>query len=212
MCCFGRKSSYDHPPPKPVMLPSSSEVEVENLSQSLDSLSIHQTQPTTTTRSMWSAQTSSPAPPTSPPSKKPSFYIDSPIPRFPLPSPPRCRHCNSIATRDIVNSSNRNNNAGRPYYKCLPCKQSPMANPQKGWITWDDDIGVHENNRTCICGLACRQGRAGSDSVWEGKGFWTCAVGRCSFISYRKDAYTMREAGQRGLEGWNEGFEPWLLG
>ncbi|KAL8710760.1 MAG: hypothetical protein Q9220_004778 [cf. Caloplaca sp. 1 TL-2023] len=146
--------------------------------------------------------------------KRPS----SNIPYFPLRSP-RCRHCGWIPKyRDKVLPTNPNGNADRPYYKCVKCKQNASPNARKtgdrikGWITWDDHIGISPENRPCFCagGYACRQDMAGVDSFYPGGGFWTCATGSCNFLSFRRDALTDDEAYKRGAPQ-DGGFEPWLL-
>ncbi|KAI4256458.1 MAG: hypothetical protein L6R42_006203 [Xanthoria sp. 1 TBL-2021] len=172
---------------------------VDKLSQSIHSLSIH----LSGTSSIISApSTLSTKPPSIPPTPQnpttttTTTITTPPIPSFPLPTPPHCRTCNSLGTRDTVRPTNGNNNVDRPYYICTNCKSNPALlakNPQKGWITWDDDIGVHENNTTCFCGWVCRQDRAGSGSVWAGKAFWKCAVGKCGYRSFQEDALTDEE-------------------
>ena len=166
------------------------------------------------------------------PSITPSSTAGGPkIPAFPRFSPPQCRRCSWIPKkRETVLNKNPNGNAGRPYYICIKCKNVPSASsPQQhyhpssakisqwrskrekeGWIAWDDNIGIASTNRPCYCGFVCRQDRAGVDSGYPGGGFWTCAVGVCGFLSFRRDALTEMEARKRGLPA-DEMFEPWLL-
>ncbi|KAI4164463.1 MAG: hypothetical protein LQ342_001776 [Letrouitia transgressa] len=174
---------------------------------------------------------SSVAKPPSPPIKNESTPSITPsaaekrgqIPIFPMPSAPQCRRCHWIPKRrEIVGISNPNGNAGRPYYICIKCKQYNNNNDsissstqlrrreRDGWITWDDDIGIRATNRPCYCGFVCRQGRAGVNSGYPGGGFWTCAIGKCNFLSFRRDAVPEWEARERGLPS-DDGFEPWLL-
>ncbi|KAL8991467.1 MAG: hypothetical protein Q9169_007861 [Polycauliona sp. 2 TL-2023] len=226
MCCFGRNNkkipdpTFHHPPPKPIMLPASSSDLDDQLSQSFHSLSI---KPSPTVSSIVSvpATLTPTKPPTQPlplPPQNPTGTtpINSPIPLFPLPSPPRCRTCNLPGNHNKVLPTNRNNNAPRPYYVCLHCKSTPALlarNPAKGWITWNDDIGIDVHNPACFCapGWVARQDKAGRNSKWAGKGFWTCAVGGCGYKSFRQDGLTDEEVRREGLEWWHEGFEPWLL-
>lgn len=158
--------------------------------------------------------TSSPGP-TPPPGPPPA--PTGRIPTFPRPTAPQCRRCGWIPKyRDTVRPNNPNGNAGRPYYRCVRCKTNSTPDVLKtsrdvsGWICWDDYIGIEEGNRACECGLACRQGKGGVNSDYPGGGFWTCAVGRCGFLSYRLDALTNEEAFKRGAPR-DEGFEPWLV-
>ncbi|KAL9037326.1 MAG: hypothetical protein Q9214_005751 [Letrouitia sp. 1 TL-2023] len=154
------------------------------------------------------------------------------IPIFPVPSAPQCRRCHWIPKRrEIVSISNPNGNAGRPYYICIKCKQynnnnnysssstqqyvsakiSQLRRREKdGWIAWDDNIGIEVTNRPCYCGFVCRQDKAGVNSWYPGGGFWTCAIGNCDFLSFRRDALQEWEARERGLPT-DERFEPWLL-
>ena len=136
------------------------------------------------------------------------------IPTFPRPNAPQCRRCGWIPRRwETVKSDNQNGNIGRRYYICIKCKNDPNVpgtRSEKGWLSWDDNIGIHQDNRPCFCGYVCRQDRAGPDSFYPGGGFWTCATGTCSFLSWRKDGLTNDEALNRGLSPY-DGFEPWQL-
>lgn len=155
------------------------------------------------------------------------------IPVFPVSSAPQCRHCPWIPRqRETVGKSNPNGNADRPYYICIKCKEynrkiSSSGTQQQqqhasaetsqlrrrendGWIAWDDNIGIQATNRPCYCGFVSRQDRRGANSMYPGGGFWTCAIGRCDFSSFRRDALTEREARERRLPS-DDGFEPWLL-
>ncbi|KAI4230793.1 MAG: hypothetical protein LQ349_006024 [Xanthoria aureola] len=205
--------SRDHPPPKTII--SSNPSDVENLSQSFHALSIHPSPASSviSAPSILSTPTPTPTPP--PPPQNPTTTTPRPpIPPFPLPTPPRCRTCDSSGTRNTVRPNNRNNNGNRPYYTCSNCKSTPALlarNPQKGWITWDDDTGVDAHNTACFCGWVCRQDRAGRDSPWAGKGFWKCAVGRCGYVSFREDGLTDEEVRKLGLASWHQGFEPTLV-
>ena len=215
MCCFGRKRShnqpYNHLPPKPILSPNPSEI--DTLSQSFHSLSIHPSPTATTipTSKTLSTKTKSiPLRPQTPTTTTTTTTTPTPpIPTFPLRTPTPCLTCSTPGTPSTVLASNLNNNVHRPYYKCRNCKSTPALlarNPQKGWITWDDDIGVHSANRRCFCGWVCRQ-----DRMRNGKGFWTCAVGGCEYRSFREDGRTEGEVRREGLVGWDEGFEAWLL-
>lgn len=141
------------------------------------------------------------------------------IPRFPLTPTPRCpnRNCNwTPKIRSECPATNPNGNAYRPYYICIKCKKAPSPptparktrqGHSKGWITWDDAIGIHPDNPRCDCpgGWVARQDRGGENGFYQGGGFWTCATGRCAYLSFRLD-------GDPVMEGrWDDGFEPWLL-
>lgn len=222
MClCLRRKQSprsdspeHSYYSPQPVKTSS------DDLSTAFQSLSI-QSEPATTFKTTTPIQYVQPIPSpiTSPiptPLPKP-IPIATPVPKtatFPMPHHPRCRRCKWIPKfRDNVKINNPNGNAGRPYFICIKCKSNdnvPLINGKKGWISWDDYIGIHPSNRPCYCGFVSRQDRAGVDSYYPGGGFWTCATGSCSFLSYRRDALTDEEAYKKGLPR-HDGFEPWLL-
>ncbi|KAI4201420.1 MAG: hypothetical protein LQ350_003258 [Teloschistes chrysophthalmus] len=163
-------------------------------------------------------------PPTQPahqPPTQPSTRVN--IPHFPLNPIPRCPTCNWIPKkRPTCDPNNPNGNANRPFYICIRCKTRPSPEPSpsrtttttrsrsghsKGWITWDDNIGIHPDNPLCFCpgGWVARQDRGGESGFYEGGGFWTCARGRCAYLSWRADGEPAREG------RWDEGFEPWLL-
>lgn len=136
-------------------------------------------------------------------------------PNFPLPKIPRCRECEYTPTgRNYVTMKNPNGNAGRPYYICIRCKadrKPEVSQFEIGWITWDDDLGIHEKNPYCDCALLSRQDRAGKRSLYPGIGFWTCASGACGYLSFRIDGLTDDEARKSDAPP-DDGFRPWLLG
>ena len=139
-------------------------------------------------------------------------------PKFPLRTHPTCRQCGWVPKyRSGAREDNPNNNAERSYFICVKCRQSEpsqisktsQARRRKGWITWDDAIGVSIKNPPCFCGgrvVASRQDKCGEGSNYPGGGFWTCATGQCEYISWRRDGLTNDEA-----DGWDDMFEPWLL-
>lgn len=154
--------------------------------------------------------------PSRPIASVPAAYSPSPStakePTFPLSSSPHCRRCSwRPKYRDTVKPKNPNGNVGRHYYICFQCKKDPTlpsssatSGPNgKGWITWDDRMGIDSRNPRCKCGTLARQNRAGVNSYAPGQGFWTCSTGACGYVSWRED----------GREGWagDEGFRPWLV-
>ncbi|KAL8946697.1 MAG: hypothetical protein Q9222_006940 [Ikaeria aurantiellina] len=222
MCCFGRKTYHDAPPAR--LVKPQTRRDPDDLSDAFQSLSIEpkhvaSVPSTIASPSAYTAPSTYTAPSVT--TTQSSFIPKRPssnIPFFPLRSP-QCRHCGWIPRyRDIVLPTNPNGNANRPYYKCVKCKQNASPDARKtgdrikGWITWDDHIGISPENRPCFCagGYACRQDRAGVDSFYPGGGFWTCATGSCNFLSFRNDALTDDEAYKRGAPH-DGGFEPWLL-
>ena len=184
----------------------------DDFSSSFQSLSI-QDQSSTGTQTTAPTQTSTQ---TEIPSQTVQAVPISKLFEFPAPNPPRCgrRSCGAVATWKEVKSTNQNGNVDRPFYVCMECKRNPEipgSYIEKGWISWDDDVGIRQSNRACFCGFACRQDKAGVGSKYPGGGFWTCAIGRCKFTSFRRDALTDNEALGKGLSPYDDAFEPWLL-
>ncbi|KAL8645188.1 MAG: hypothetical protein Q9210_006849, partial [Variospora velana] len=219
--CIGRRSTKAREPSSPIQAPHPANNIDDDLSSAFQSLSVHSV-PDKTTTSIQHIQVI-PTPLPTPPPSNPSFP-PSKIPTFPRSQPPTCPHCGWIPKyRNTVLPSNPNGNADRPYYICVKCKEnSANSSPdgrtktsrqrdKPGWISWDDKIGIHHKNRPCFCGYASRQDRAGVDSYYPGGGFWTCALGACDYLSFRKDGLTIREAQKKGFENYDDGFEPWLL-
>ncbi|KAI4132578.1 MAG: hypothetical protein LQ341_006258 [Variospora aurantia] len=219
--CIGRRSTKAREPSSPVQAPHPANSIDDDLSSAFQSLSVHSVpgKTTTLTQHVQAIPTPLPTPPLSNPSFPPSK-----IPTFPRSQPPKCRHCGWIPKyRNTVLPSNPNGNADRPYYICVKCKEkSANSSPngrtktsrqrdKLGWISWDDNIGIHRKNSPCFCGYASRQDRAGVDSYYPGGGFWTCALGACDYLSYREDGLTIREAQEQGFDSYDDGFEPWLL-
>ena len=137
-------------------------------------------------------------------------------PTFPMQNMPSCPNCGcKPLSRKTTSLANSNGNAGRPYYICIGCKTDPAYNMCKtgyrnGWISWDDDRGVDPSNHDCDCGVACRQDRAGNDSLCPGRGFWTCATASCGYLSFRMDGLTDDAAKAVGAAP-DAGFELWLF-
>ena len=98
-------------------------------------------------------------------------------------SPYQCRYCDSTdLDRDVVRPGNPIGNVGRPYYVCANPDCPKVTNPGqhiRGWVTWDDNIGVDPRNPPCDCGRSTRE-----DTARAGHRFWTCSRGRCDF--YRR--------------------------
>ncbi|KAL7911194.1 hypothetical protein GGI35DRAFT_446788 [Trichoderma velutinum] len=90
----------------------------------------------------------------------------------PPPKPPTCGKCKIAGMRHITRSSNRNGNAGRPYYRCASCHN---------FLRFDDNRGNDPGNPVCHCGVpsrtqvACREkGR---------KVHYVCRQGECDFYN-----------------------------
>ena len=109
------------------------------------------------------------------------------IHRFPT-SPYQCRHCGSIHLKyDFVKPGNPNGNIGRPYYICVNPYCPNVINSAhhiRGWVTWDDNIGIDPRNPLCKCLRSAREDIAGERSPSPGHHFWTCSTGACDY--YRR--------------------------
>lgn len=80
-------------------------------------------------------------------------------------------------TRNITRSSNRNGNAGRPYYKCFGrCNK---------FVCFDDMKGVYACNPPCHCGKPSRMQVAGIDRNPPGGIHYVCIRGNCRFYALR---------------------------
>lgn len=72
----------------------------------------------------------------------------------PPDEPPICFRCDGPSKKLITRTSNRNGNAGRPYYKCRFCDE---------FLAFADDRGNDPANPLCYCGksskreVACRE-------------------------------------------------------
>jgi hypothetical protein len=71
----------------------------------------------------------------------------------------------------------------------------------RGFITWDDNVGLDSSNPKCYCGITSRQDRISVRGNLPGWGFWTCAAGQCDYFSERRDGIGYYEALDMGLFG-----------
>jgi hypothetical protein len=91
-------------------------------------------------------------------------------PAPPPEGPPTCFLCNGPSSEYTTRRSNRNGNAGRPYYKCDPCEK---------FLTFADDRGNDPLNPLCHCQVSSR--RQVSCREKGGKIHYVCRLGRCDF-------------------------------
>ena len=125
--------------------------------------------------------TTSPYRPTALPYQPTASPYQPPTLPYRLPtSPYQCRYCDSTDLEyRVVKPGNRLGNDGRPYYVCVnpDCpKVRNLDGHDRGWVTWDDNIGVDPRNPQCKCGRSSRE-----DVANAGYHFWTCSTGRCDF-------------------------------
>jgi hypothetical protein len=141
-------------------------------------------------------------------------------PTFPLPEKPKsCWAGEHMAAGRIESgtwtSSERSGNITRPYYICTTCNNGKLnvfrdSGYPRGFVTWDDGIGIHPENPRCYCGFPSRQDRKGERAHGKpfGDGFWVCASGACGYFSDRKDGVPYEDA--RKLLNFDD-FNPHLL-
>ncbi|QQK46043.1 hypothetical protein Pdw03_0941 [Penicillium digitatum] len=87
-------------------------------------------------------------------------------------NPPRCPECYEDGMRQKVRESNRNGNAGRPYYKCYPCNR---------FICFADQRGISPTNPLCHCGEYSRRQISGTSNEVPYGIHYVCARGWCRF-------------------------------
>lgn len=87
-------------------------------------------------------------------------------------SPPTCNRCDRLSSRLTTRTTNRKGNAGRPYYKCLPCNK---------FLCFIDDRGNDPNNPPCYCEESSKTYMAGSEKRVPRGLFFSCRQGACDF-------------------------------
>jgi len=80
-----------------------------------------------------------------------------------------------VGTRLVTQASNRNGNAGRPYFKCLACRK---------FLVFDDRRGNAPANPPCVCGVSSKAQLSGrlNRRAPRAKHF-VCRLGRCNFYA-----------------------------
>ncbi|KAK4233357.1 hypothetical protein C8A03DRAFT_19562 [Achaetomium macrosporum] len=68
--------------------------------------------------------------------------------------------------------SNRNGNAGRPYYKCQPCNK---------FLCFADSRGNNPGNPPCDCGVSSKTQVAGKEKKVPRGVHYVCRLGKCDF-------------------------------
>ncbi|KAI0432795.1 hypothetical protein F5Y09DRAFT_300924 [Xylaria sp. FL1042] len=92
--------------------------------------------------------------------------------------PPQCAECGHITTLHITGSSNRNGNAGRPYYKCLSCGK---------FCVFNDLRGNDPTNPCCYCGYSSKRQITGRSKRVAGRVHYVCRLGECDYFSSGSD-------------------------
>ncbi|KAI0412234.1 hypothetical protein F5X98DRAFT_379980 [Xylaria grammica] len=101
----------------------------------------------------------------------------------PPTQPPRCHRCGRTSERLVTRSSNRNGNAGRPYYKCLHCNK---------FLVFGDYRGNDSTNPKCYCGCSSKLQVTGRSNSVPGRLHYVCRLGLCDFSGPCRD--------ERGLD------------
>lgn len=91
---------------------------------------------------------------------------------------PTCSLCGGEPKHFITRRSNRNADAKRPYYKCMPCKK---------FVTFADGRGINVSYPTCDCDAPCRLQLAGKSAATPCGLHYVCANGKCEFFERAKD-------------------------
>jgi hypothetical protein len=142
-------------------------------------------------------------------------------PTFPLTEKPKFCWANEHMAPPFIQRSTwtfKHSELGeitRPYYICITCNNCKTnvcrnCGYPRGFITWDDNIGLHPDNPRCYCGLPSRQDRKSRKyplgSVEDG--FWICASGACGYYSERRGGAPYEKA-----KMWSDDdeFRPRLL-
>lgn len=90
-----------------------------------------------------------------------------------------CSTCGGPCERMVTRSSNRNGNAGRPYFKCVPCNK---------FIRFDDARGLDQGdqgNPLCDCGQSSRRQITSRE---KGRRiFYVCTIGACQFFEWHRN-------------------------
>ena len=141
-------------------------------------------------------------------------------PSFPLAQKPEmCWAFEHMAPANIVRQTctflDDSVHIERPYYICITCDNAKTnvyrnSGYPRGFVTWDDYIGIDARNPKCYCGFASRQDHKARRECFKGVegGFWVRASGACHYYSDRKDGVDYEDA--RELDDFDE-FKPLLL-
>ena len=85
---------------------------------------------------------------------------------------PDCFKCGKPSDQFVTKTSNRNNNAGRPYFKCVPCNK---------FLVFNDTRGNDPDNAHCYCGVSSKRQMSGPDRYVRYGSHFVCRLGRCNY-------------------------------
>jgi hypothetical protein len=97
---------------------------------------------------------------------------------FPI-SAPNCLQCGQPTNKYITKTSNRNGNAGRPYYTCSGCGK---------FSTFADVRGNDISNPLCYCNSTAKRQRSGARK--GKKVHYVCRLGTCNFFDWHRTSQT----------------------
>lgn len=92
---------------------------------------------------------------------------------------PECIICHKLTSRLITRSSNRKGNAGRPFYKCIPCNK---------FHCFDDIRGNDSRNPLCDCQVSSKLQVSGPDKRVARGLHYVCRLGSCNYYRVRGGA------------------------
>ncbi|KAL2782521.1 hypothetical protein BJX66DRAFT_320533 [Aspergillus keveii] len=87
---------------------------------------------------------------------------------------PDCMRCGRPSTEFTTRISNRNGNAGRPYFKCVPCDK---------FLVFNDTRGNDPRNPDCYCGCSSKRQVAGRERRVPRGLHYVCRLGECRFYA-----------------------------
>ena len=91
---------------------------------------------------------------------------------------PNCFLCDGPSEEFQTALSNDKVNAGRPYYKCVPCNN---------FLVFNDTRGNDPNNPPCKCGYSTKRQLAGPEAQIPWGVYYVCRLGTCScYMPYIK--------------------------
>ncbi|KAH7115253.1 hypothetical protein B0J11DRAFT_540200 [Dendryphion nanum] len=101
--------------------------------------------------------------------------VASPVPELEIA--PKCTKCGRSTSWKVTKPSNRNGNAGRPYYKCLPCNK---------FCCFTDMRGNDPANPLCYCGTSSRKQISGENKHPLRQVHYVCVQGTCDYYQVGK--------------------------
>lgn len=92
---------------------------------------------------------------------------------------PDCIQCGVPTNLRYTRTSNRKGNAGRPYYKCVPCNK---------FHCFADKRGNDPTNPPCHCGKSSKRQISGPEKSVARQVHYVCRIGGCDFYDVCRNA------------------------